>query len=162
MLAQPRDLGIVEVNAVCQPHALIQPADLFQIIQRPAAIMMQTVVVFVMCFGEVGMKPAIVLFGKRRGIDHQLPGDVERSARRQRDLPERTLAQIVIFEQHALAVGNDRVVILHQAFVGDPTACRVDIDGAPRQGDAHSQFRCFFGLDVDGIGHVGRKHEQMI
>src|SRR5260370_29687112 len=101
--------------------------------------MMLTVSVFVAGFGQVSMKPAIVLFSKRRSIDHQLPGDVEWSTGRQCNLSERPLAQIVIFEQNAFAVGNDGVVALHQAFVTDSAACRTEINGAERQRHAHSQ-----------------------
>jgi hypothetical protein len=108
------------------------------------------------------MKQAIMPLGETSRIDHELLGDVERSARGQGDAQERAFARIVIFGENPFAVGDDRVVVLDQSFVGNATVRKAEIDGTTRQRDAHSQFRSFFGLDVNGVGHIVRKDEQVI
>jgi hypothetical protein len=47
VVAEPRHLFIAEVNAVSEPDAIGEPADLFEVIERPAAENMLTVLVLV-------------------------------------------------------------------------------------------------------------------
>ena len=89
---EPRDLRIVEVNAVRQPDPSVDPPHLLQIIERPTAVMVKAVIVLVTGFPQMGMEKTIMLLGERRGIHHQLPGDVEGRAWRQRDVQERAVA----------------------------------------------------------------------
>jgi hypothetical protein len=77
MAAEPCHLIIAEVNAVSEPHAIGEPTDLFEIVERPAAEMMQTIFLLVAGLAEMGVQAAAVLRCERRGINQQLLGDVE-------------------------------------------------------------------------------------
>ena len=162
VLAEAANLVVVEMDAMRQPDALVQPADFLEIVERAATEMGKAELVLVPRLAEMGMQPAVIFLGQGRAVDHQLPGDVERRAGRDRHAAERALRGVVIFRQHALAVGDHGVVVLHQPFVGDAAALRAEIDGAARQRDAHAEPLGFLGLDVDGIRHVGAEDEQMV
>ena len=137
---EPCDLRVVEVNAVRQPDTLVEPAYLFQVIERPAAVVMKTVIVLIAGFSQVGMEKTIVLLCESGAIDHQLAGHIEGRTRRQRDAQERTVARIVIFRKNPLAIRDNCIVALHQPFVRNTSVCEAEIDGAARQRHAHSQF----------------------
>ena len=60
----------------------------------------------------------------------------------------------MILREHALAVGNDDVVILHQALVDEAALARREVDRAARDRDTHAEQRGFLDLNVDGVFHV--------
>ena len=64
MTAEPRHFLVIEVDAVCEPHAILQPAELFEVIHRTAAVVMQAIGVFVRGLAEVGVQAAIVFGGE--------------------------------------------------------------------------------------------------
>src|SRR5579863_1120127 len=120
--AEARNLIVFKMDTVCEPDSIVQPADLLKIVEWPAAEVMKAVFVFVLRFAEMGVQPAIMLFRERCGVDHQLLCNVERRTRRKRHTQESTFTSVVVLGEHAFAVGNDRVVVLHQALVGDSAA----------------------------------------
>ena len=123
---------------------------------------MKTVSVLIAGFSQVGVKEAIVFLGEISRIHHQPLGDVERGAWGKRYAQERALVRIVIFRKHPFAVQDNRVVVLHQSFVGETAIRKTEIDGTACQCHAHSQFRSFFRLNIDCVGHIVRKDKQMI
>ena len=83
--AQPRDLLRVEMDTVGEPSALRHPADLFEQIDRPRAVNLQTETLFVRRLAQMGVQLAIVAFGEDGAVLHQPLVDRERRARRERD-----------------------------------------------------------------------------
>ena len=112
MAAEARDLLVVEVDAVGEPDAIGQPAALLQVVDRPAAEVLQAVLVLVVGLAEMGVQPAVEALGEPDAVDHQPLGDRERRAWRQRHLQHRALAGVMIAAEHPLAVGEDRVLVL--------------------------------------------------
>src|SRR5260370_42480970 len=128
MFTEPLDLLIAEMNPVREPHAIVQPTDLLEIIERPAAEMMLAILPLVGGLAEMGVQTAAVLRSERGAVDHQLLRDVERRAGRERDRPESARRAVMKLPQHALAVGNDDVMVLHQALVDEASVARAQID----------------------------------
>ncbi len=88
-LAEPLNLIIVEVNAVGKPYPIIHPAQLFHIINWPAAKMLKAVIIFIMGLAEVGMAGAIVAMGEFHRFGHQPFGNGKGCARGKRHLQHR-------------------------------------------------------------------------
>ncbi len=117
--AEPRHLAVVEMDAMRQPGALVEPADLFQIIERPHAEAGEAEVVLVLRLAEMGVQPAIMLLGELRGGAHHGARHVERRAGRERHRRHRARRRVVIAGDDALAIGEHGIVVLHQPLVGD-------------------------------------------
>src|SRR5579883_603101 len=139
MPAEPGDLVIVEMDSMRQPDAVAHPADLFEIIDRPAAETSEAIVVLVPGLAEMGMEAAAMLGRERRGRGHDRFRHVERRAGRERDLAERTLRRIVKQVQDALAISENDVVVLHESLVRDAALARRQIERAARQRDSHAE-----------------------
>ena len=60
-----------EVHTVSQPGPALQPTQLLDEFQRPAAVCRFAVLVLVDGFGEVGVKAAIEAFGQIRARTHE-------------------------------------------------------------------------------------------
>ena len=89
-----RDLVVVEMDAVGEPDALVQPAALLEIVDRPAVEVRQAIVVLVARLGEMGVQPAVD--ASRRGaarLDHQPLRHGEGRAGRERHLQHRALGR---------------------------------------------------------------------
>ena len=67
MTAEPRHFLVVEMDAVGEPHAIAQPAALLEIVDRPAAEVVQAIFVFVRGLAEMGVQAAIVFVGETDG-----------------------------------------------------------------------------------------------
>ena len=59
--------GLIEVDAVSEPGSFIEPAAVFEIVKRPAAMNLQAVAVLVLRFPKMSMHANARTFGKLRG-----------------------------------------------------------------------------------------------
>ena len=89
--AEAAHLVVVEMDAVGEPDAIVQPAAFLEIVDRPAAEMLEAVFVLVARLAEMGVQPAVEALGQADRIDHQPLGHGERRAGRQRHLQHRAL-----------------------------------------------------------------------
>ena len=73
--AKPLDLALVEPDAVRQPDAIAEPADLFEVIQRPAAEAVAAPGFFVLGLGKMGVQADVMARGEFGAGPHQAVGD---------------------------------------------------------------------------------------
>ena len=148
-LSELDDVGVVEMNAVREPHAGREPARLLQKIDGPAAEHLVGEPLLVHGLGEVGVQWAVVRVRELGGGAHQAAGHGERRAGRQPDLHHAAGSGVMKQLQHALAVEKDGVLVLHD-LVGRQTAVLLrEIHGTARGGDADAQRLGFLDLDID-------------
>ena len=145
-----------------QPGAVVEPAGLFEIVQRPAAIDLLAITVLVLGLAEMGMEAHVEPFRQRGGRLHQRRGHREWRTRSQRDLHHGVLAALVEFRHHALAVGQDRVLILHHAVRRQPAILHRAVHRTPRQQHPQANFARDADLDVNGLFEPGREHVMMV
>ena len=93
--------------------------------------MRQAIIVLVDRFPKVGVQPTIVAMGQFCGLPHQGFGDCEWRTRRQRHLQERSLRRIVIGRQDPFAIGQDRILVLHDAVGWQSAILDADAHGPP-------------------------------
>ena len=150
------------MNAVSQPCPRVQPAALLQIIERPAAIDLLAEFVLVLGLRQVGMQADIESLGKRSGGAHQRRRHRKRRARRERDLHHGVLAALMMFCHHALAVGEDRILVLHHAVRRQPAVALRPVHRTPRQQDADAEPLGHGHFDIDSVLKPGRKNVVMV
>ena len=113
-MAQAFDLRIAEVNAVRQPTAAAEPADFFEVVERPHAKVRATEVVLILGFTKVRVQAHVQPFGQFGCLAQQPAADRERRARRQCHLDHGAGSLLVVRGNHPLTVGEDGVSCLHQ------------------------------------------------
>ena len=118
--AEPPDLLRIEMDAVREPRALRHPAGLLEQIDRAQPIHFETEALLVLRLAQMSVQLAIVALGESGAVAHQPLVDRERRTRRERDTDLRAGFGIVEQLQHALAVLEDRVLVLHDASGGRP------------------------------------------
>ena len=89
--AEPRDLVGVRHHAVGDPRAVGAPAGAFEVLHRPAAERRERELVVLGVLGEVGVQAHVESLGELGRAHHQLLGDGERRARRERDAHHRAV-----------------------------------------------------------------------
>ena len=162
-LAEAAHLGVVEVHAVREPHVVAQPAELFEVLDRAAAEQLQAELLLVLGLGHVRVQADAARAGQLGRLAHQLLGDAERGAGRERDPHHRVRRGVVVAVDRGLAGGEDRVAVLghlvgRQPAVGAPevhrAAARVEADAElPRDVDLHrEQVAAVAGEQVVVVG----------
>ena len=134
-----------------EPDAARHPACLLEKIDRPQAIHLEAEPLFVLGLAEMGVELAVVALGKLRAFDHEILRDRERRTRRERDANLRAGLWIVEQLQHALAVGEDRLFVLHHAVGRQAAILLRQIHRAARDGHAHAKGARLLDLDVDRV-----------
>ncbi len=104
----------------------------------------------------------VVLARKIGGGAHQRGGDGERRAGRERDLRHRALPALVITRDQPLAVGEDRVLVLHHAVRRQAAVALGEVHGPPREQDAQTETLGGGDLDVDAVFQAGGKDVVMV
>ena len=159
---EPTDLFGVEMNAVREPCALRHPAGLLEQVDRAHFVHVEAEALLVLGFAEMRVQLAIVPFGEPRRIAHQPLVDRERRAGRERDADLRAGLGIVEELQHALAVGQDRLLVLHDGVGRQSAVLLAAIHRAARHRHADAERPRLFDLDVDGVLEAGREEIVMI
>ena len=171
-LAEPRDLLGIEMNAVREPDAARHPAGLLKKIDRPQAIHLEAELFFILGLAEMCVKLAVIALRKLRALDHEVLRDRERRTGRERDANVRAGLRVVEQLQHPLAVGEDRLFVLHHAVGRQAAVLLRQVHRAARDGHAHAKRARLLDFDVDrvlkairieimmiGGGGAARKHE---
>ena len=140
----------------------LEPAALLEIVERPAAVYLLAEVVLVLGLGEMGVQADIELVRELGGRAHQRGRHRKRRAWRQRDLHHGVLAALVMSRHHALAVGQNRVLVLHHAVRRQAAVALRAVHRAARQQHAHAEPLRHRDLDIDGVLEPGRKDVMMI
>ena len=160
--AEPPNLVVVEVDAVREPGATAHPAGLLQEIDRPHPVDVEAEPLLVGGFAEMRVKLAVVALGETRGLDHQRLVDGERRTGGERDADVRARRGIVKQFQHALAVGEDRVAVLHYAIRRQAAVFFAEVHRSARDRHPHADLARGFGLDVDGAVESGREQIMVV
>ena len=85
-----------------------------------------------------------------------MPGDREGRARRERDADPRAGLPVVEELQHPLAVGENRVFVLHHAVGRQPAVLGRQVHRAARHRHPHAEAERLLDLDVDRLFEAGR------
>ena len=118
-----RDLGVVEVHAVRQPHVVAEPAELVEVVDGAHAEALLTEALLVERLGQMRMQAHAATARQLGGIGHQPARHRERRARRERDPHHRTRRWVVETADRGLAGGQDRIAVLDD-LVGRKAAIR--------------------------------------
>ena len=89
-------------------------------------------------------------------------GDGERRTGRERDLRHRALPALVIARDQPLAVGEDRVLVLHHAVRRQAAVALGEIHRPAREQDAQAETLGGGDLDVDAVFEAGGKDVVMV
>ena len=147
--SQAGNLAAVEMDAVRNPGALVEPPAVPEKIQRPLAELSQAVILFVLGLGEVGVQADAVTLGQLGRRAHQPGGDGKRRARRQRDPQHRSGRGIVIFLDQPLAIVENLLFALDHRIGRQPSLALANAHAAARgmEADADAAGGCDFGVD---------------
>ncbi len=140
----------------------VQPTQIFEIIHRAAAEVFEAVGIFIDRFAQMRMAGAIVLVGQLHRFHHQPLGDGERRAGRQRHLQHRTFGLVVILADHPFAIGQNRIIVLHDGIWRQAAILFRQAHGPTRQGNPHTQLGGFLGLNVHRVFQTARKKILMV
>ena len=160
--SEPGDLLGVEMDAVREPDPARHPAGLLQKVDRPQAVHFEAEPLFVVGLAEVGVKLAVVALGQPGALAHQVLRDRERRARRERDADLRARLRVVEQLQHPLAVGEDRVLVLHHAVGRQAAVFDRQVHRAARHGHAHAEAQRLLDRDVDRVLEPRRVEVMMV
>ena len=128
-------------HAVGEPRAVGQPAGAVEVVRRPAPERRQREGVVLGVLGEVGVQPHVEPLGQLRRADHQLLGDAERRARRQRHARHRPVGAVVMAVDGLLAGGEDLVVVGHDVVGRQPAVLLRQRHRAARSGGSARRGR---------------------
>ena len=104
------------------------------------AVLLQAERVLVRGFGEVRVQPHPVAARQPGGFPHEVFRHGERAAGSEHELPHAQRVGVVEFPDDPLAVGQDRVRVLHHAVRGQAPVLPAQRHGAPRRRKAHPQL----------------------
>ena len=113
--------------------------------------------VLVLGLGQMSMQADVELVRKLGGRAHQRGRHRKRRAWRQRDLHHGVLAALVMLCDHACAIGQDRVLVLHHAVRRQAAVALRAVHRAARQQHADAEPLRGGHLDIDGILQPGGK-----
>ena len=159
---EPPDLLRIEVDAMREPGALRHPAGLLEQIDRPQPVHFQAEALLVLGLAQMGVQLAIIVLGQRGAVAHQPLVDRERRARGQRDADLRSRPGIVEQLQHALAVLEDRILVLHDDVGGKAAVLLAQVHRAARHRHAHAELARRLDLDVDRVLQPRREQIMVI
>jgi len=162
MPTERRDFGIVEVDAVGQPGARREPAVALQEVEGTTAVALQAEAGLLRGLGEVGVERAIETFGERCGLAHEPLGHGERRAGCESDLDVGSGRSVVEEGEDALAVAQDRILVLDHGIGRQSTVLLRQVHGAARHGHAQPDLPRRLDLDVDRLLQPGRVQVMMI
>ena len=100
------DLRLVQVDAVGVPDVGAGPAERLDVVHRAGAELLQAERVLVQRLGQVGVQADAVGAGQLGALAHQVAGDAERRARRQRHVHHAEALPPVILLDGAVAVAS--------------------------------------------------------
>ena len=159
---EPLDLAVIEMDAVREPDPFVEPAAILEIIERPAFVELFAERVLVLGLGEMGVHANVQTRRQLRRPPHQRRRHRERRTGRERDLHHRALAGLVITRHNAFTVGEDRVLVLHDAVRRQPAVALRQVHRAARQQHPQPEPLRRRDFDVDGVFDALRKHVMMI
>ena len=118
--------------------------------------------ILVFGFGKMGVQAQVEPSRQIGGLAHQRGGDGKRRAGGERDLHHRAFAALVMTLHHALAIGEDRVLVLHDRIRRQPAVALRQIHRPSGQQYAHAQTARGGDFDVDGVFEPFGKDVMMI
>ena len=139
-----------------EPDPARHPAGLLEEIDRPQAIHVKAELLLVVGLAEMGVKLAVVRFREPCAVDHQALVDRERRTGRERDADPRAGIRIVEQLQDPLAVGEDRVLVLHHAVGRQAAVLFRPVHRAARHRHPHAEAKRLLDGDVDRVLEPGR------
>jgi hypothetical protein len=115
-LREARDVAVVEMDAVRAPDVAVEPAELLEVLDRPAAVQLAAVLILLDRLGEVCVQLQPQPPGELRRFPHQAARDRERRAGRDHELR--------VARRQPLGLGEDLVRVLDEG-VGRKPALRL-------------------------------------
>ncbi len=150
------------MNAVRQPGPRAEPADALQVIHGAHAEALRAELLLVERFGQMGMQTYVARFGHLGAGTHDVGGDREGRAGRQGDLDLRAVAALVVAIDQPLAVGKNRLGVLHHALAGQAAVLLGQVHRTAGEHGAHAQLTDGLDLNVDGVLEPARKQVVVI
>ncbi|MNS83044.1 hypothetical protein D3C72_1168140 [compost metagenome] len=150
--AEQRHLGVVEVDAVGEPHVRAQPVQVLEQLQGAHAEGLQAEALLVERLGEVGVQAQAVGAGVVAHLGHQAVRHRERRAGHQVDAGHRAVRSIMVTADHAGHVGHDRVFVLDHRVGRQAAGALAERHGAAA--GVHADADVLGGLDHRVEHHV--------
>ena len=143
------DLRLREVDAMGKPDIVGQPVHVLQVVEGAHPELRHAEVILVPGLGQVRVQSDPMCACKLCGLAHQLPGDGERRAGRERDLAHGVRGSIVITPDQSFRLGQDRVLGFGHGPGRQPAVFDREAHRAAGQHHPHAELRGLFGLHVD-------------
>ena len=143
------DVALGKPDAVGAPDVAREPAELLQILGRPAAVEAAAVLLLLDGLGEVGVQREAQAPGEDGRLRHQPPGDRERRAWGNGDLDARAGPALVQGRREPLGVCEHRVDVLDEVVGRQPAVRDAKVHGAARRDEPQPDLarRLHLGLD---------------
>jgi hypothetical protein len=114
---------VAQVHTMRAPDVALEPAELLQVLDRPAAVELLAVLLLLHGLGEVRVQAEAEPASELGGVAHQLPRDRKRGARRDHELG--------IPRREALGLGQHLVGLLDQRVGRQASVGLAEIHRAP-------------------------------
>jgi hypothetical protein len=151
------DLGGGRVHHVREPHVLAHPSEALGVCDRCLAEGREAEPLLVERLGQVRMQAhAGVATREACALAHQVRRHAERRARSHPHAQHRARRGIVEHGKHALGVGEDRVLLLHEAVGRKAAAALAQAHRSARRVETHAQLARRFDIVVEARA-VGKK-----
>ena len=160
--AETADLGLVEPDAVRQPDAVVEPADPFQIVDRPAAEAGEAPVLLVPGLGQMGVQAHPVPRGERQLSRIRLSVTEKGEQGASATWVMRTVAGLVVARDQPLAVGQDLVLALDHGARRQSALVLAQAHAAAGGDQPHAECPGLLDLDVDGLAQRGVEDVVMV
>ena len=158
--AHARRLGLVEMDAVGEPHVVAEPADAVEVLQRPHAELLEAELLLVDRLGQVRVQPHATAARELGSLHEQLARDAERRRRRERDPHARAGRRVVEAVDRLLGGGEDRVAVLDEAVGRQPAVGLPEVHRAAARVEAQADRAR--GLDLDGEEVAAAAREDVV
>ena len=159
--AERLHVGLGEMDAVRAPDVVRKPAELLQVLHRPAAEQALAVLLFLDGLGQVGVQPQPEPARQRGRLRHQSLGGGERRAGRDRDLRPGARPFLVEGEE-ALRVGEGRVQVLDEVVRREAALRLADIHRPARGDDAEAELARRLDLGLHQTRLPGREDVMVV
>ena len=146
-----------EVDAVCAPDVVGEPAEPLEVLDRRAAVQLAAVRLLLDGLGEMRVQRQPEAACERRRLLHQASGDRERGAGRHRDLDAGAGARLVQLGRQPLGVGEHGVELLDQLVGREAAVGDAEVHRAARGDDADAELPRCLHLGLDETGAAARE-----
>jgi hypothetical protein len=151
------DRGVVEVDAVGEPHAVPEPPERLEVGQRLQAEPLGAVLLFVDRLGQVGVQPHPAVAGQGGRLTQQVGGHREGRARGHADPQHRVGRRVMVGVDRRRRRGEDRVEVLHDVVGRQPALALAEVHRTPGGQEAQADPPRRLDLGTEDVAPVPRE-----